>query len=592
VIRSTVRLLLAVAPVMLTSAALAAPARATVSINSFTLTPSTTQAGATPDITLDSTFSSADGDSPSNITVALPAGLLANPTAPTVCSTAEYETQNCPSSSEIGNGTITGYAPAFGTSLTLPIYAYLIAPQGGALGEVGIIADFFGIPIESFSAPIELRTSPSVGADITLSALPHQLDGLAIELRAVKLTLLGTVDGLPFTRNPTSCAPAATTLTLESYGEPTTPVSDSSTFTPTNCASLAYSPRIGASATIDSSDTGVAFAATITQTASDAATSGVTIELPSGLAPNLAAIGVACTASDLTACPSIGTATITTPLLAAPVIGRIVLVANSGALPSIDAVLPSPLGLTLQGTAGLGATGLTATFHGIPDAPFTSLSVSFAGGPHSLLKASSGLCASPQMVTGVFTAQSGATATVTSTVAVTGTCPSTSTGAGTGSGTGTGTGTRTGPGSVKPGTGIKVARRPTAVVRASGLTGGSPALSVQVTAGENAPELRRVAIMLPSLISIDHKNFRHGVTITLDGKPRSVRNAIPTRPVVVTLGRGGRSARITFGPPTLRLAARMLSKLHHGTKVRLPFTVVVRDTSGKQTTLHVTITVT
>src|SRR6202034_4443676 len=115
-------------------------------------------------------------------------------------------------------------------------------------------------------------------------------------------------------------------------------------------------------------------------------------------------------------------ATVVTPLLAAPVTGQLFLVSSGSLLPFIDAVFPAPLGLTLSGTPSL-SNGLTAAFSGVPDVPLTSLSVTFAGGPSSLLVANSGLCGSSQTAVGTFLAQSGATATSDSTVAVTGTCP-------------------------------------------------------------------------------------------------------------------------------------------------------------------------
>jgi hypothetical protein len=307
---------------------------------------------------------------------------------------------------------------------------YLIAAQGSEVARIGVIADFFDVPVATLSAPVDVRSSPTVGIDIPLTGIPNQISGIDVRVDELKLELYGTVNGQPFTRNPTSCSAATTGLTIDSYGS-STPVTAAASFTPTGCETLGYSPQLAATATIDQGDDGVDFSATITQSAADAATSAVTITLPSGLSPRLSALGAACTASDLTACPAIGTATVTTPLLSAPLQGQLVLAAGSpGSLPMIDAVFGPPLSLTLVGTPSLGASGLAASFSGLPDVPLTTLEVDFTGGPNSILTAASALCSEPQALTGDFTAQTDATAQVTAAVAVSGTCQAGSSGAG------------------------------------------------------------------------------------------------------------------------------------------------------------------
>jgi hypothetical protein len=436
----TRRLALAAAALCCCAAGTAPAAQADVTVSSFSIAPSTTQAGANPNVTIDARFSATSGDTIKDTTVSLAPGLLADPSAPTVCSASDFQNQSCPKSSQIGDGSITGTAPAFGTTVKLPIQVYLIARQGSEIARIGVIADFFDVPAATLSAPVDLRTSPTVGIDIPLTGIPNQVSGTDVRIDELKLELFGTVNGHAFTRNPTSCAAATTTMTLDSYGS-ATPVTASASFTPTGCATLGYAPQLAATATVDQGDNGVEFSATVTQSAADAATSGVTMTLPSGLAPRLSALGGACTATDLTTCPSIGTATVGTPLLPNALQGQLVLVAgSSGSLPTIDAVFPPPLSLTLVGTPSIGATGLAASFSGLPDVPITTLTVDFAGGPNSILTASSALCSNPQTLTGDFVGQSGATAHVTPGVTVSGTCPA---GGSAGSGGPAGTG---GPG--------------------------------------------------------------------------------------------------------------------------------------------------
>ena len=248
---------------------MAAPAQATLSVSSLSVTPSTTQAGGTtgqpgPDITIAAQFSTPNGDSPRDLTIALAPGLLANPTAVPLCPTASFNAGLCPASSQIGSGYITGTAPGFGLTLSLPTDAYLIQPTGSEVARMGLIVYFFGFPVVTQSAPISIRTTPNVGIDIPLTSIPNQLDGIGVIVNALKLTIDGTVNGKTFTRNPTSCSAATTTLTVDSYGAPSTSTTQQSSFTPTGCGTLPYTPKLSGIAAQDTGDDGAAFAATIT----------------------------------------------------------------------------------------------------------------------------------------------------------------------------------------------------------------------------------------------------------------------------------------------------------------------------------------
>ena len=586
------------AVVVASAIALGSPAvaQASVSISSFTVTPSTTQAGAAPDVELHAQLSSPDGDTPSAVTVSLAPGLLADPNAPTVCSSTDYANQSCPASSQIGHGTITGYSPAFGTSVSLATQMYLIQPEGSAIAEIGLIADFYDYPAANVKAPVSIRTSPSVGIDIPMTDIPKVFDDngtqIPIQIQDIDLTLSGTVNGKPFTRNPTSCAAATTTFTLESYGAPSSPVSAQGGYTPTGCASLAYAPALSAKSVIDSADDGVSFDSTITQTATDSATSSVAVSVPSGLSLRGSTIAAACEPSTLASCQPIGTATVVTPLLGQPVTGSLYLVSSSTGLPSIDAVFPSPLGLTLQGSPSFTSSGLAATFNGLPDVPLTSLEVDFAGGGNSVFTAGSTICSPGQSVTGTFGAQSGASATVTAPLSVSGPCPPASdTGAGSGTGPSGTTGSGSGAGAGKGGVSVS-ATRPTVVAHASGLTSKHPTLSISVTAGTNAPALKRISIGLPTGFTVNRKVFARGISGTV-GSAKLNRSAFSlTGGVSVALGTGGRSATVQIGTPSLRLPRNLASRLRHHQAVTLTFLVTVHDVDGKQTRLPVVLKVT
>src|ERR1700736_512580 len=126
----TPRRLLGAVAGLAVSLAIAAPAQA-FDVSSFTLNPSTLQAGGTttqpgPDLTIDAHFNTQDGDSVKDATISLAPGLVANPSVVPVCTTAQFQAEDCPASSRIGQGVVTGTAPSFWTTLTLPADLYLV----------------------------------------------------------------------------------------------------------------------------------------------------------------------------------------------------------------------------------------------------------------------------------------------------------------------------------------------------------------------------------------------------------------------------------------------------------------------------------
>src|SRR4051794_30388459 len=81
--------------VMLALALLPASALAAVSVTSFSVTPSTTQAGAHPDVTIDPAFSlNPTGDDVKAVGVLLPQGLVGDPNAATRCPIASFTADN------------------------------------------------------------------------------------------------------------------------------------------------------------------------------------------------------------------------------------------------------------------------------------------------------------------------------------------------------------------------------------------------------------------------------------------------------------------------------------------------------------------
>jgi hypothetical protein len=397
-----------------------APATASVTVPSFSLTPSNTQAGANPDINVSAKLAPTSGDDPKSVTLSLAAGLLANPTVPTTCSESQLQGNSCPSTSQVGTGTVTG-TTSLGSSISAPAKVYLVQPQSGEAGRVGMVATTtLGTVVTE--GPITVRTQPDVGADVTFDNLPQKVGGVAVTVTGLQLTMNGTANGKSFTRNPTSCGPATTALKVVSYNDPST-VTAQSSFTPTGCASLAYAPKLSASAAVSSWEGATALSTTLTQADGEAATKQAQMSLPFGLKPRADVYSRACGASDPSTCPAsatVGSATVNTPLSATPLTGRVVLVSASGGNLGLDILFPAPFPITLTGTTALTGQGFTETFTNMPDVPLSNVVVNLDGGSDSLLVNGYVLCGSSPMMKGSFTAHSGALSTASAPVPASG----------------------------------------------------------------------------------------------------------------------------------------------------------------------------
>jgi hypothetical protein len=403
--------------------AVAAPAGATISVPSFSQTPSTTQAGASPDLVSDVRLAPTPGDDVRTVTLSLAPGLLANPTVAPACSEADLKADACAATAQIGSGTVTANVPSLGIAVDAAAKLYNVVPRAGEAGRVGMVASSGVVGKTVSSGPVALRTTPDVGADVTFTDLPRAIGSTDVQVTRIQLTVKGTVNGKAFTRNPTSCAPATTRMRVVSYEAPDSPVTAESTFAPTGCDALAFAPGLAAAATVSGFDGAVELTTTITQAPGEAANKRAQMALPSGLSPRSATMQRACAAADPATCPAssdVGSATATAPLLAQPITGRVVLLSSPSGAPRIAVVFPAPFALTLIGTSTSTSQGLTTTFDSLPDAPLAEVRVRLDGGPNSLLRNGWSLCFGSPTVNGTFTAHSGRTAAATAPVALTG----------------------------------------------------------------------------------------------------------------------------------------------------------------------------
>jgi hypothetical protein len=404
----------------LTAVAAVAPAaaHASVAVTKFSLTPSVTQAGASPNITVSTSLATSSGDDPKTVTMNLAAGLLANPVVPATCTQSQLSSNSCPAASQIGSGTVT--ATILGLSQNNNASLYLVAPNQGEAGRIGMVAST-ALGNVVAQGPITIRSTPDVGANVTFDNLPKSVGGVSVTVTGMSLTLNGTVNSQAFTRNPTSCAAATTTVTVVPYSNTATSTSASSSFTPSGCSLLAFAPKLSGSAKVNSWTGNTALTTTITQASGQAATKSAALILPKGLSANSSELVNACTTTPVSNCPAssnVGTASVSSPLMAQPLTGRVVLT-SSGSMPSVAIVFPAPYALTLVGTSSQNSNGqFVTTFSNMPDLPLSTTTVSLNGGSNALLTGGLGLCFGSQTLSGQFAGQNGASAAVSSALPV------------------------------------------------------------------------------------------------------------------------------------------------------------------------------
>jgi hypothetical protein len=358
------------------AAVLALPAVASAAVTpALTVTPSTTTAGTSPaTVGFHATFS---GGSPNDVTLALPAGLLANADqAGGACLISSTPTAAC----QVGSGTATENA----TQLSVNLYL-VAAPKTGDAAGLALVQ---GSTTQSV-ADVTVRSTDG-GLNIAFSNLsPAALSDLNVSFTTLRL--------------PTSCPTPAANVTLTADGTSTT-----APLSVTGCSAQGYAPSLSATVTKDAKDQGGELALGITQAATEAANKTITLALGKAIVPNATA-DLPCLAGTGAGC-TIGTATATSPLVPSVALANgTVTLSGSATTPTISVTFPAPFALTINGTVSL--TSNSVTFSGVPDLPLTSLNLTVTGpGGQKAFNVAS--CA-PNNLTGSFTGQGGQTASST-----------------------------------------------------------------------------------------------------------------------------------------------------------------------------------
>ncbi|HET9103122.1 MAG TPA: hypothetical protein VFN55_07170 [Solirubrobacteraceae bacterium] len=475
----------------------------------MTLISPASQAGASTNLSLDVAFTASgpSSDSPKDLTVALPPGLLANASINGgACLTATTAVPAC----QIGSGTVTASPIVLGLPTGLPVRIsvgfFLIAPpKAGDLAGVLTVANPGTILASNLGDPADVNVRPSgdpagVGLTEHFGNLPDTFSGLPISVTDLSTTFTGL-------RLPATCpsTPASVTVSTDSYADPTVKQT-SAPLTVTGCATLPFAPHFSVTATRDTADSGTQVVTDITQAAGEAPSRSTTLVLPPAvLAPNAAAVisnGLLCADPAFTGCKSIGTATTVSPFYPKPLTGQDYLTGTLSS-PAITIRFPAPFPLALTGAVTL-ASGTTA-FTNLPDIPLTDLKVTLSGGPAAAFAATCNPAGGT--ATSTLTTQNGDHTVTASAPFTVSNCPpgsgGGSTGGGTGGGAGGGKGTGSHPHRSKPG-------RPTVGAGLiQGLGHHRPSLRFTATAGRGAPALASVTVGLPRGLALAvHRRHR------------------------------------------------------------------------------------
>jgi hypothetical protein len=408
--------------------ALAGPATAAPTVAEAAAAPADPKAGASADFTVDFKVdglgATAGGDDLKSLRLDLPPGLVGNPLATGgTCTKEQLAADACPASTKVGTTTTVADVIADGLTQTITGDIYNLVVAGAEAARLGIVLRPAGglLPKVFLESAVNLRASDG-GLTSTVEDIPRTAAGTDLAIRRMTLTLLGKLDsGKAFMNNPTSCAPASTTITVGTYDGQT--ATGTGGFTPTACDALPFGPQISAALGPDRAALRPggkpAMTVTVTQQPGEANSKSVAVKLPSGIGANIAGLSVACPLATYQAgaCAQsavVGSGEAASPLLASPLTGTVTLVSDPAeTFPQLRVALRGAFPVDLIGHVALGSDGrLLNTFDGIYDVPLSRFVLTINGGPTALLTAGTDLCAAgTTTLDGTFVAHSGKQAT-------------------------------------------------------------------------------------------------------------------------------------------------------------------------------------
>jgi hypothetical protein len=386
------------------------------------------QAGAFTPFELTMTRPDAD-QTLAGVEMQMPAGLLGTLSTVKLCGEPQAAQGTCGPESLIGETTVsaglgdspytvtggkvfitTGYkGGAYGLSIVNPAKA---GPFD--LGDVVVRAS---INVDPHTAALTIKSDP----------LPTILDGIPLQIQRVNVS----VNREKFTFNPTDCEKTAIKGTLTSTEGAAAHVSTS--FQVTNCAKLAFQPKLVATTsgkTSRANGASLHVRLTYPEGPYDANISKVKVDLPKQLPSRLTTLQQACPAATFeanpAACPPasiVGQAKATTPVLPVPLEGPAYFVSHGGeAFPDLIIVLQGyGAKVDLVGSTFISKAGITSsTFKTIPDVPVGTFELTLPEGKYSALAANGNLCKSKLKMPTAFVGQNGAVINTSTAISTTG----------------------------------------------------------------------------------------------------------------------------------------------------------------------------
>jgi hypothetical protein len=485
--------------------ALPASAQAAFEVRSFTVTPTSLQAGSHPDVNVALGFAPYSVASPPehvhDLTISLPPGLVGNPNATPRCSAADFQADDCAANTRVGTTSVRTTIPALITGITVDASGdvYNLHPAAGEPARLGVVVrPPLGASKVFLITKVALRSTDG-GLDSILNDIPSTvtlplLGQSQTWIESMNLTLLGRPAGAkqPFMTMPTSCRTATARVVARSANG-TTVNRTAPAFRPTACARLAFKPKLQATMSNDPLPT---IRTVITGPPGNANTAAAAVTLPLGLAVNTDALSNVCTLPEQKAgpCPPatrVGGALVRSPLLP-PLTGSVFLAEVPGQnLPGVRVDLAGVVKLSLAGIVDTGER-LRTRFAGLPDVPLEQFALTFDA--NRALRAATDFCRGPlPRIDADLTGQNGATANLRVPVTVTG------------------------------------CAKPVAFLRVHGRR-----LRLRVKAPRGGPALERVRLNLPKRLKVHPRRGHH------------TRGAKVTRRALKFPARGARSIRVTL----------------------------------------------
>ena len=434
----------------------------------------------------------------------------------------------------------------------------------------------YGIDVRTLEAATDEPISPVLHTVDPATGQQRQKT-ISIQIRQLTQYLYGFADQADtdasndkaFINLPTNCGEKELTADKSTWNH-TEPVRvGGAKFTPTNCEALPFAPKLTAVASGDTQEGGYpSLDVTVTQDATEAATTRVQVVLPTSLGTNLAGLQNTCTQEQFNAdpngCPAgsiVGNASASTAVLPGELTGNVYLIARPGNLPKLIVALRGAISLDLEGNIDIvGGNRIVNLFPSIPDVTLLSFKLHVNGGPSGLLRNVANLCVGAGNADAEFVAHSGKVHNVAAPLQVTGDC------------------------TPQPNA-IGTPRRPRVRISMSRVRSGNPTMSVRVnrTRANLASQITTVRLLMPRGLRI-RRNLRLEERLAV----RTSKGLLPLGQLTVRTGRltvanipGGPSnlVRETFRRGSLRSFGAVRRR---GAKQRVTFRVRV-STFGKRT---------